>query len=57
MKEVAAAVGISPQHLSRIEVGSRDPSLKLLRKLGKELGVRSIDLAGEDTDLAVAGAE
>jgi DNA-binding XRE family transcriptional regulator len=45
---LAASVGITPAHMSKIESGKGDPSLALLRKLGKALNV--------DLDLLAGGA-
>ncbi len=41
-QELAQAVGMTPQHISAIEQGKWAPSLTLLPRLAKELGV-SID--------------
>jgi len=38
-QELAKAIGVTPQHISAIEQGKRDPSLFSLAKLAKELGV------------------
>ena len=38
VKELASKVDITAQHMSNIEHGKRNPSLKLLKKLAKELG-------------------
>ena len=40
-----AGTACSPAYISRIEVGARVPSLQLLRKLGKRLGVSADFLA------------
>ena len=37
-KELASKVDITEQYMSNIEHGKRNPSLKLLKKLAKELG-------------------
>ncbi len=48
-QEVANALGITPQHISAIEQDKWSPSLTLLPKLAKELGV-TVDylLTGEE---------
>ena len=38
-KELAEAIGGTPQHISAIEQDKRDPSLSSLAKLAEELGV------------------
>lgn len=38
-KELAEAIGVTPQHISAIEQDKRDPSLSSLTKLAEELGV------------------
>ena len=38
VKELASKVDITEQYMSNIEHGNRNPSLKLLKKLAKELG-------------------
>jgi transcriptional regulator with XRE-family HTH domain len=38
-QELAKAIGVTPQHISAIEQGKRDPSLSSLAKLARELGV------------------
>ena len=38
VKELASKVEITEQYMSNIEHGKRNPSLKLLKKLAKELG-------------------
>ena len=38
VKELASRVDITEQYMSNIEHGKRNPSLKLLKKLAKELG-------------------
>ena len=38
VKELASRVEITEQYMSNIEHGKRNPSLKLLKKLAKELG-------------------
>ena len=37
VKELAEAVGVTLQHMSAVENGSKTASLKLLRKIAKEL--------------------
>lgn len=48
-EHLADEVGVSAQAISRIEVGHRDPSLDLLVRLGKTLGV--------STDYLLTGKE
>ena len=48
-KELAEAIGVTPQHISAIEQDKRDPSLSSLAKLAEELGVT--------TDYLVTGKE
>lgn len=43
---LASLVGITPAHMSKLESGKGDPSLALLRKLGKALDVELDLLAG-----------
>ena len=38
-QELANAIGVTPQHISAIEQGKRDPSLFSLARLARELGV------------------
>jgi transcriptional regulator with XRE-family HTH domain len=38
-QELAEAIGVTPQHISAIEQGKRDPSLFSLTQLARELGV------------------
>ena len=38
-QELARATGVTPQHISAIEQGKRDPSLASLARLAEELGV------------------
>ena len=38
VKELASKIDITEQYMSNIEHGKRNPSLKLLKKLAKELG-------------------
>lgn len=57
-EELASELGVTHQHVSRIEGGHADPSLSLLVKLSGRLGV-STDylLTGRDiTPLDIAGA-
>jgi len=37
-KELAEAIGVTPQHISAMEQDKRDPSLSSLGKLAEELG-------------------
>jgi len=48
-QELAKATGVTPQHISAIEQGKRDPSLASLARLAEELGVT--------VDYLVAGKE
>ncbi len=41
-QELAKAIGVTPQHISAIEEGKRQPSLALLASLAQELGT-SVD--------------
>ena len=43
---LAAMVGITPAHISKLESGKGDPSLALFRKLGKALDIDLDLLAG-----------
>ena len=43
---LAAEVGITPAHVSKLESGKGEPSVSLLRKLAKALAVQLDDLAG-----------
>ena len=45
---LSALVGITPAHMSKLEAGRGDPSLALLRKLGKALDIDLDLLAGGD---------
>jgi DNA-binding XRE family transcriptional regulator len=44
--KIAAAVGITPAHVSKLESGKGEPSVSLLRKLAKVLAVQLDELAG-----------
>lgn len=46
--QLAAAVRITPAHVSKLESGNGDPSLAVLRRLAKVLGVDLDLLAGRD---------
>src|SRR4051794_41235784 len=46
--------GVSYAYISRIEAGTRQPSVKALRKLAAKLGVSAEDL---ETGAAIGGAE
>lgn len=46
--ELAKKLDITQACLSEIETGVTDPSLKLLKKWAKELGVRISELIDED---------
>jgi DNA-binding XRE family transcriptional regulator len=43
--KLAATVGITPAHVSKLEAGKGEPSVALLRRLAKALGVQLDDLA------------
>ena len=47
VKELASKVEITEQYMSNIEHGKRNPSLKLLKKLAKELGCSVYDFIEE----------
>ncbi len=44
--KLAAAVGITPAHVSKLESGKGEPSVSLLRKLAKVLAVQLEELVG-----------
>ena len=48
LKELAEAVGVTLQHMSAVENGRKTASLKLLRKIAKELGCSVLDFIEED---------
>jgi DNA-binding XRE family transcriptional regulator len=48
--QVAAAVRITPAHVSKIESGKGEPSVALLKRLARVLGVDMEVLAGGSTD-------
>lgn len=48
--EMAKATGITTAHVSKMESGKGDPSVGLLRKLAKVLGVSLEDLIGTEAD-------
>jgi DNA-binding XRE family transcriptional regulator len=48
--QVAAATGITPAHVSKIESGKGDPSVGVLRRLAKVLAVSLEDLVGSEPD-------
>jgi transcriptional regulator with XRE-family HTH domain len=63
-RELAHDVGISAAHLSRIEAGAREPSLRVIRALARELSLGVDYLEGgieitarEELELALADAE
>lgn len=47
---LAASLGITPAHVSKLESGKGEPSVPLLRKLCKVLDVSMEDLAGIEPD-------
>lgn len=52
---LSALVGITPAHMSKLESGRGDPSLALLRKLGKALDIDLDLLAGGGSGPAPPG--
>lgn len=44
LAEVAARAGVSPQYLSEVERGLKEPSSEMLAAIGGALGVQLIDL-------------
>lgn len=48
--DVAAAVGVTPAHMSKLESGKGDPSVSLLTRLARELDVSLEDLVVSETD-------
>ena len=48
LKELAEAVGVTLQHMSAVENGRKTASLKLLRKIAKELDCSVLDFIEED---------
>jgi len=48
-QELALAVGVDGAHISRIEAGTRDPSLDLFRKLMEALSV-NVSFSLKETD-------
>ena len=48
VKELAEAVGVTLQHMSAVENGRKTASLKLLRKIAKELDCSVLDFIEED---------
>jgi len=47
--DVAARAGVSPQYLSEIERGRKDPSSEVLCALAGALGLSVLDLTGRST--------
>jgi len=47
--DVAARAGVSPQYLSEIERGRKDPSSEVLAALSGALGLRVLDLTQRST--------
>jgi transcriptional regulator with XRE-family HTH domain len=47
--DVAGRAGVSPQYLSEIERGRKDPSSEVLSALAGALGLRVIDLTARST--------
>ena len=45
--QLAAAVGVTPAHVSKLESGKGEPSVALLKKMAKLLDVQLGELAGE----------
>ena len=56
VKELASKVDITEQYMSNIEHGKRNPSLKLLKKLAKELGCSVYEFI-EEQDKGMTEAE
>jgi transcriptional regulator with XRE-family HTH domain len=48
--EVAGRAGISPQYLSEIERGRKEPSSEMIAAVGGALGTTLVDLSGQITD-------
>ena len=46
LTEVAGRAGVSPQYLSEIERGKKDPSSEMLAAVAGALGRRVLDLTG-----------
>ena len=44
LRELAAKSGVTQSHLSRIEIGGRFPSARILRKIAKPLGFSEVEL-------------
>jgi tetratricopeptide (TPR) repeat protein len=53
---LAAVCGCSGAYVSRVEVGDRTPSLQLLRRLGRRLGVTADYLATGDVSIELGGS-
>ncbi|MCL6557700.1 MAG: helix-turn-helix domain-containing protein [Firmicutes bacterium] len=51
--ELASKVGVTQGFISHIELGIREPTLKLVRKLAAALGVSVSDLLDENQPKAV----
>jgi transcriptional regulator with XRE-family HTH domain len=50
LTEVAARAGISPQYLSEIERGRKEPSSEMIAAVAGALGTTLVDLSGQITD-------
>ena len=50
---LAERCGVTPQHISNVLVGNRNPSVKLVSNMAKALGVRSGDLWQIDDKLYI----
>jgi XRE family transcriptional regulator, fatty acid utilization regulator len=48
VEALAAQVGLQPGQLKRIEDGEANPTVELLDRLGKVLGVAAVDLLASD---------
>jgi transcriptional regulator with XRE-family HTH domain len=56
LTEVAATAGVSPQYLSEIERGRKEPSSEVLEAVGGALGLGLVDLTERVTRTLRAGA-
>jgi transcriptional regulator with XRE-family HTH domain len=50
LSDVAARAGISPQYLSEIERGRKEPSSEMIAAVAGALGTTLVDLSGQITD-------
>lgn len=59
-KKLATLAGMDPSHISLIEMGKRQPSVRSIEKLSKALGIPNhlfTLLAAESADLKISDAE